>query len=75
MKLWILRARAPLAPGKAVGFYVLADSELSARRFASEQPGSEGEFVWLDEAHSTCVMFADSGTGIAGVLSVEFSTE
>lgn len=69
MKLFHLAALSPL-PDTVIGFVVRADTELSARRFASEECGAEGGFVWLDPALSTCVELTADGD--AGVVMADY---
>lgn len=72
MKLWQLALRDISGPpsDRCIAFHVRADTELSARRFASEEPGNEGGFTWLDPALSTCEELTADGD--AGVLMADF---
>lgn len=73
MKLWELRQIGTPAPDTVAAFIVRADTQLSAHRFASEKPGSEGGFVWLDDKLTTCAELTPEGD--AGIVMVHFTNE
>ena len=72
MKLWQLRSVAP-APDTAIGFIVRAETELSARRYASEDPRAEVGFAWLDDELTACEELTPEGE--PGVVTADFNAK
>ena len=74
MKLWILKPVENLRKNddpwepwynKSFGFVVRAETEESARKFASEQSGDENSASWLDAKYSSCAELTTEGeTGV-----------
>ena len=72
MKLWQLRSITQ-APDAAIGFIVRAETELSARRYASEDPLAEDGFAWLDDKLTACEELTPEGE--AGVVMADFNAK
>jgi hypothetical protein len=72
MKLWQLRSITPV-PDTAIGFIVRAETELSARRYASEDARAEVGFAWLDDKLTACEELTPEGE--PGVVMADFNAK
>jgi hypothetical protein len=73
MKLWQLRSITPV-PDTAIGFIVRAETELSARRYASEDARAEVGFAWLDDKLTACEELTPA-EGEAGVVIADLNAK
>jgi hypothetical protein len=71
MKLWLLQRLLGTRSGEAGGFVVRAESEVYARRYASQSAGKEGSALWLEPAMASCEELTASG--LTGVVLQEFA--
>lgn len=73
MKLWILKVATAWDPwyDKADGFVVRAETEESARKWASNNHGDEGAEAWLDDGLTICEELTAEGD--PGVILRDFN--
>jgi hypothetical protein len=71
MRLWLLQRLLGTRSGEAGGFVVRAESEVYARRHASQSAGKEGPALWLEPAMASCEEL--TAAGITGVVLQEFA--